>query len=227
MPVPISALEHYEYCPRQCALIHVDGVWAENRHTARGGHFHRRVDAGRPSRSGRVRTLRGIELWSEQYDLVGRADAVEVDGYSVVPVEYKAGTRHGMTAKVQLCAEALCLEEMFGLAITTGAIWYGAHRRRERVAIDAELRAITLNVIEAVADLADEPRLPPPVNDRRCRECQLIGFCLPAETDGPPDRASTYLAEVIGVPAADRESEGEGEGEGRSAFGEATGGEHR
>lgn len=208
MAVRISALEHYEYCPRQCALIHVDGLWADNQHTARGGRFHRRVDAGRSSRSGPVRTLRGIELWSDRYDLIGRADAVEVDDDSVVPVEYKAGTRHGMTAKVQLCAEALCLEEMLGIAVTTGAIWYGAHRRRDRVAIDAELRAITINTIEAVASLAEEPRLPPPVNDRRCRECQLIGFCLPTETDGPPDRASTYLAETIGVRATDRKDDG-------------------
>ncbi len=105
----ISALEHYEYCPRQCALIHADGVWEDNAHTVRGTYGHRRVD-GRGSRQERGRSvLRGIPLWSEQLELTGRADAVEVhpDG-SIVPVEYKMGTRHGLAAAFS-CAPKHCV----------------------------------------------------------------------------------------------------------------------
>ncbi|MGH2747357.1 MAG: CRISPR-associated protein Cas4 [Actinomycetota bacterium] len=119
--VLLSALEHHMYCPRQCALIHVDGVWQENPHTVRGSYGHRRVDTDRPRMERGVKMLRGIPLWSEELGLSGRADAVEVhpDG-SLLPVEYKIGSPHGRAAAVQLCAQALCLEEMMSTSVPAG-----------------------------------------------------------------------------------------------------------
>ena len=106
--VPISAIEHYEYCARQCALIHVDGIWAENPHTVRGQRAHRRVDDHSQSRTERNKqVLRAVPLWSEQFGLSGRADVVEVlEDETVRPVEYKSGIRHGLTADLQVCAQA-------------------------------------------------------------------------------------------------------------------------
>jgi len=110
--VPISAIEHFAYCPRQCALIHCDGVWNDNEHTVGGTRAHRRVDSGEHRRERGRMVLRSIPLWSESLGLSGRADAVEMADNAVVPVEYKAGVRHGNAADLQLCAQALCLEEM-------------------------------------------------------------------------------------------------------------------
>src|SRR5215212_7457610 len=139
--VPISAIEHYSYCPRQCALIHVEQTFEENVFTVRGRLAHERVDAAEPSVERGVRTLRSISLWSERYGLRGKADLVELRSDAVYPVEYKVGRRRGVHADLQLCAQALCLEEMLGRAVTHGAIYYHAERRRYDVAIDDDLRA--------------------------------------------------------------------------------------
>lgn len=121
--IPLRALEHDAYCPRQAAMIHVDGVWADNAHTVRGVRGHRRVDTA-PSRHERDRrVLRGLSLWSEQLGLVGRADAVEIfDDGTIEPVEYKHGRRHGAAAESQLCAQAFCLEEMLGVSVQVGHV---------------------------------------------------------------------------------------------------------
>lgn len=179
--LPLSALEHHEYCPRQCALIHVDGIWEDNAHTVRGEHGHRRVDRG-ASRQERGRmVLRAIPLWSEIHNLIGRADAVEVypDG-AIVPVEYKIGTRHGRAADLQLCAQALCLEEMTGRDIARGYIWYSGPRRRHRVDLDGDLRAETIAAIRTIRETLEGGVLPIAVDDGRCGECQLIDHCLPS-----------------------------------------------
>ena len=108
--IPISAIEHFVYCPRQCALIHCDGVWADNAHTVRGSRAHRRVNSGKARRERGKLVLRAIPLWSEELGLTGRADAVELDGDVVRPVEYKSGVPHGTAADLQVCAQAMCLE---------------------------------------------------------------------------------------------------------------------
>lgn len=179
--VPISAIEHYEYCARQSALILVDGIWNDNVHTARGDEGHRRADSGmhRVER-GRI-VLRSVPLWSEIHNLTGRADVVEVDQETgtFFPVEYKTGQRHGMTADLQLCAEALCLEEMTGTAVPAGAIWYGGTRHRRRVVFDLGLTARTLAVVASIQALLDAQQLPDAPNDARCSSCQLLDHCLP------------------------------------------------
>lgn len=178
--VLLSALEHYLYCPRQCALIHVDGYGTDNAHTVAGTRAHRRVDTA-PSRRERGRKiLRGIPLYSERYGLSGRADAIELhyDG-SVVPIEYKAGVSHGQAADVQLCAQGLCLEEMLGRPVSFGFVWYGGPRRRVRVDFTPSLRAATTGAIEAIRRMIQDAALPPAVADSRCKECQLEPICLP------------------------------------------------
>lgn len=195
--IPLRALEHHAYCPRQAAIIHVDGVWMDNAHTVRGVRGHRRVDSA-PSRLERGRrVLRGIELWSERYGLTGRADAVEVllCG-SVEPVEYKHGTRHGRNAEIQLCAQSLCLEEMLGIAVPVGHVWYSGLKRRHRIELDAGLRTVTEQTIDAVRSAFSSDRLPGAANDTRCDECQVRPYCLP-DLVAAPSRIVGYLEREV------------------------------
>lgn len=195
--VPLRLLEHYAFCPRQAAIEFVEGVWFDNAHTVRGVRSHRRVDAAASRTERGRRVLRGIELWSERYGLTGRADAVEVlaDG-SVEPVEYKYGSRHGRNAEVQFCAQALCLEEMLDVSIGVGHIWYAGPRRRHQVAIDDELRALTLATVAAIRALHSADHLPAAPNDARCHECQFLGYCLPGLVS-TPERVRSYLRHEV------------------------------
>lgn len=195
--IAISALEHHVFCPRQCALVHVDGIWVENEHTANGDLGHRRVDSGEHKvERGRL-VLRAIPLWSEHLGLTGRADAIEVgsDG-SLTPVEYKIGRPHGDAAHVQLCAQALCIEEMTARRVGHGALWFGAPRRRVEVEIDKELRARTCSVIIEVRNWLAANALPPPVDDARCATCQLVEVCQPSLT-AHPARITRHLEQVF------------------------------
>jgi CRISPR-associated exonuclease Cas4 len=196
--VLLSALEHYLYCPRQCALIHVDGVWAESAHTVAGQRAHRRVDSGAGRRERGRRVLRAIPLYSDRYGLSGRSDAIEVHDYgSVIPVEYKAGRRHGQAADVQLCAQGFCLEEMTGMPVPFGEVWYGAARRRLRVEFGDLLRARTAEVIGEVRAALRAGRLPPAVADRRCADCQLEPHCLPDLVIRPGDIRAYVNREIL------------------------------
>ena len=194
--VPISAIEHHAYCPRQCALIHCDGVWADNKHTVRGTRSHRRVDSGRHREERGRLVLRSIPLWSERHGLSGRADAVEVAGAAIVPVEYKSGVRHGKAADLQVCAQALCLEEMLGVNVPAGYVWYGGPRRRERVDLTLELRKEVVTIVEEVRSTLRSGTLPGAPNDSRCSECQLRPHCVPELTSSPA-RVSRYLNRTV------------------------------
>ena len=194
--VPISAIEHFVYCPRQCALIHCDGVWSDNAHTVRGVRAHRRVDGGQHRHERGRKVLRGIPLWSEALGLSGRADVVEIEIGAVRPVEYKSGVRHGSAADLQLCAQALCLEEMLGVEIPEGDVWYGGPRRRDRVVFTPGLRQEVREVIRAIRAQLETGRLPEAPNDERCEQCQLRNHCLP-ELTSAPRRVSRYLADVV------------------------------
>lgn len=195
--VLLSALEHYGYCPRQCALIHVDGYWADNAHTVIGSHAHRRVDTGSSRRERGRRVLRGIPLHSERYGLSGRSDAVEVhDDGTLVPVEYKSGYRHGIAADLQLCGQAMCLEEMFGRAVDYGYVWYGGVRRRVRVRCDERLRRLALATVAEIRSMMALAFLPEAVADERCRECQLEPVCLP-HVVVRPDAVREYVEREV------------------------------
>lgn len=179
-PIPISALQHYVYCPRQCALIHVEQVWSENLYTMRGNRAHENVDIPEGMVREGLWVERALPLWSERLGLVGKADVVEfVDGMPY-PVEHKVGSKWAKRAdEVQLCAQGLCLEEMFGVPVTGGALFYKSSRRRREVELTPELRAEVLAVISAVRQMLRQTQLPPPVADARCPNCSLIDTCMP------------------------------------------------
>ena len=185
--IPISAIEHFEYCPRQCALILCDGVWNDNVHTVKGVRAHRRVDSGRHRRERGRQVLRSIPLWSEVLGLSGRADAVEME---------RGAVRHGAAADLQLCAQALCLEEMLDVKILHGHVWYGGPRRRVRVDFTPALRSEVRDVILQIRKQMLTTELPEAPNDRRCVECQLLHHCLP-ELTSAPRKVNRYLANVV------------------------------
>lgn len=179
--IPISALQHYVYCPRQCALIHLEQTYEENVFTLRGKRVHDRVDdAGTESIEG-GRQERALPVWSTHHGLTGKADLVVFpdDGHPY-PVEFKAGRRKERLADdVQLCAQALCLEEMLNVEIPGGEIFYARSRRRRNVPFDRALREHTISVIEDVRCVLSQWDLPPPVADQRCPNCSLQDACRP------------------------------------------------
>ncbi|HEU5424010.1 MAG TPA: CRISPR-associated protein Cas4 [Nitrolancea sp.] len=201
--VPISALEHYSYCPRQCGLIHLEQTFADNTHTTRGQIAHQRVhELGHETRPD-VRREFGLPLWSRHLGLVGRADVVEISASGVYPVEHKIGKRRqwGHEA-IQLCAQALCLEEMLGQPVPRGAIYYRGSQARREVEFDAELRSLVVAATEGVRAMLRTARLPAAVNDRRCRQCSLNDACLPGATGRERReqawRAALYRIELPG-----------------------------
>jgi len=200
--LPLSALQHWLFCPRQCALIHVERLWEENSLTAEGRILHERADAGHPESRAGARVLRAVQISSETLGLHGIADIVELRGRAPYPVEYKRGRPKAHRAdEVQLCAQALCLEEMTGEPVPEGAVFYGRNRRRKKVAMDMELRQLTLSVAEEARGALDEGILPPPIYDpRRCVSCSMSDLCQPK---APRDRIPGWMAHCLiraGVP---------------------------
>ncbi len=183
--VSLSALEHFSYCPRQCALIHVEQTFEENIFTVRGQIAHVNVDTAGDAVARGVKVVRGMPLWSERLGLRGKADLVEMRPEGPYPVEFKVGRRHGVHADLQLCAQALCLEEMLGLPVGRGAIFYHALRRRHEVAFDAGLRDATEGAVTAIRRMLASQSLPPAPNDARCPSCSLINACLPGVVAEP------------------------------------------
>jgi CRISPR-associated exonuclease Cas4 len=181
--IPISAIQHFSYCPRQCALIHVEQIFDENVYTLRGQLGHERADEqqSNTSQSG-IRIERALPIWSDSLGLNGRADIVEFHSNGpVLPVEYKHGPRRvSRHDEIQLCAQALCLEEMLGVSIAEGAIFSLTSRRRRTVVFDAVLREQTLVAIDGTRRilLASGP-LPPVLADKRCPKCSLVDACVP------------------------------------------------
>ncbi|GAK53088.1 RecB family exonuclease N [Candidatus Moduliflexus flocculans] len=191
--IQLSALQHYLFCPRQCALAYMEMTWEENRLTTLGNLLHERVhEAGREKR-GDVITARGVALSSARLGLSGQADVVEFHRgatgcalpresgrWQPFPVEYKRGKpKKDSCDAVQLCAQAICLEEMLGCAIPGGALFYGESRRRFDVAFDAALRRDTEACAVAVHVLLASGVTPPPVAGKQCGSCSLNERCLP------------------------------------------------
>ncbi|WP_024888938.1 CRISPR-associated protein Cas4 [Luteimonas huabeiensis] len=183
--IPISALQHYLYCPRQCALIHLEQQWAENRHTAEGRLLHQKADAPQAERRKGVRTVTAMPLLDLDLGITGKADVVEFHaepgGERAFPVEYKRGRPKGHRAdEVQLCAQALCLEAMLGQQVNAGALFYGRTRRRKEVIFDEGLRTLTRDVIGRTRAMLDSRITPPATYEpRRCDACSLIDLCQP------------------------------------------------
>lgn len=187
--LPLSALQHWAYCPRQCALIHLDQSFDDNLHTLRGHAVHARTDQPGVELRKELRIERALPLWHDGLGLIGKADVVEFDaGGKPYPVEYKQGSRHKAAAiaacdELQLAAQALCLEAMCGQEVAEGAIYYASSKRRRVVPITAALREQVVQASAAVRDLLRAERLPPPLTgdaaEQRCGGCSLRDRCLP------------------------------------------------
>lgn len=207
--VMISALQHLLFCPRQCALIHIEQQWTENRFTAEGKIMHERVDeAGRESR-GRIRTVFGLPLRSLRLGLSGRADAVEYHRqgdesaskpfWQPLPVEYKRGKpKKNDSDLVQLCAQAICLEEMHACSVPEGAIYYGKPRRRMTVVFDAALRQKTVEAAYHLHDLLESGRTPQARYEKKCDSCSLLPLCMPKVT-GTSRSIQWYMAKAFNL----------------------------
>ena len=210
--IPLSALQHLLFCERQCALIHLERVWVENRLTAEGRILHRNAHQGKPRTRDGVRIKRGLPLRSFELGLSGQADVVEwrppaefsdrqadrtlagmlradhargLPGWTVTPIEYKRGRpKSNDCDRVQLCAQAICLEEMLGVTIPAGQLFYGEKRRRFDVAFDDKLRETTRRAAARLHELMESGLTPPAVREKKCDSCSLIEVCLPDATTG-------------------------------------------
>jgi CRISPR-associated exonuclease Cas4 len=198
--LPLSALQHYAFCPRQCALIHIERQWAENTLTAEGRVLHDKAhEPGRESRRD-VRIARSLRLESAALGLHGVADVVEFhreadDVWRPFPVEYKRGKpKRDAIDEVQLCAQALCLEEMFSTAVPCGVIYYGAVHRREDVVFDDALRAETLRLAGELRTMIASGKTPVPQYAPKCRSCSLLDLCKPQAV---ARSASAYLRRLF------------------------------
>ena len=202
--LPVSALQHLVFCERQCALIHLEHVWTENLFTAKGRILHERVDKGGEAARGEVQIRYGLQLRALELGLFGRADAVEFyrdpengeNAWQPYPVEYKRGQpKSDDCDKVQLCAQALCLEEMLGPEISAGALFYGKIRRRQEVCFDEKLREKTKDAAKRLHKLINEGQTPPAVFTPKCRSCSLVEQCMPKGMSKRP--VKEYLDEMV------------------------------
>lgn len=208
--LPISALQHLAFCERQCALIHVEGQWEQNRLTVEGAYLHDRAHEPDVEMRSDVRLCRGLNLHCFRLGLVGKADMVEFHRveqgpevepcatgppgvvlpglpgrWQPYPVEYKRGKpKPDLCDEVQLCAQALCLEEMLQAAVPRGALYYGLPRRRQEVVLDAALRAETERLCVRLREMITAAETPPAHHGKKCRNCSLVDLCLPAYADG-------------------------------------------
>lgn len=201
--VPLSALEHYDYCPRQAGLILLEDGYADDAATVRGTLLHQHVhEPGEEMRDG-VRILRALPVWHDQLGLTGVCDVVEIHGDgTVVPVEHKSGGYHsGGPADVQLAGQAMCLEAMFRTRISSGVIFASADRRRHQVRVGAELRERVAATAGRVRGILGQETLPAALSDRRCRRCSMHHTCMPKVLAGQRAFAKA-AADLFTVAAA-------------------------
>lgn len=199
--LPLSGVQHVVFCARQAALIHVERIWLENAPTALGRILHERADlAGQDMRRG-VRLGRAVQLRSRRLGLFGVADVIEYHeepglpgSVRPFPVEYKRGSRLRLADQVQLCAQALCLEEMHGVEVPRGALFYGQRHRRIDVDFSAELRAATAAAAARLHELVASAVLPAAEPGPKCRDCSLVSACQPAVSS---DEAGRYFASLL------------------------------
>ena len=179
--VLLSMLQHYVYCPRQFALIHLEHTFDDNALTLEGRDIHKKVDEPRTTIRDGIREAHALPLWSRRYGLRGRADVIQLLPDGPFPIEYKHGPRRSRRAdEVQLCAQALCLEEMLDTPVPRGAVYHHRSRARREVEFTDELRALAEQTIQSVRDMLLGQHVPPPVADRRCTRCSLKEACMPA-----------------------------------------------
>lgn len=196
--IPLSALQHYAFCPRQCALIHNEQAWAENWLTAQGQVLHQRVDRGDPETRKGIRYERGVLVSAESLGITGKLDMIEVELSSgnMKPVEYKRGkSKQDNWDRIQLCAQGLCLEEMQGRPVRSGALWYWQTRHRDEVEFTDELRAETREAVQGVRQLINSGETPTAVYEKKCDSCSLYDLCNPRLLGS--DRSAQYVEELF------------------------------
>ncbi len=200
--IQLSALQHFLFCPRQCALSYIEQVWAENLLTTEGGIMHDRAHEEAFGMRDGIRVERGMPLRSERLGLNGKADVVEFhkndhSRWVPFPVEYKHGKpKENDCDCVQLCAQAICLEEAVKITIPAGAIFYGKTRRRKDILFDEILRRKTEETSDRVRFFIKEGKTPSPQYAKRCESCSLIEVCMP-KIIGHPAPVEDYLRENI------------------------------
>lgn len=190
--IPLSALQHYAFCPRQCALIHNEQAWSENWLTAQGQQLHQRVDHGLPESRKGIRYERGVEVSAPQLGLIGKLDLleIEIDSGACFPVEYKRGKpKQDPIDEIQLCAQALCLEEMLNISVPYGALWYWQTRHRHQIEFTDELRQQTDEIIKSTRSLLESGKTPKAKYEKKCQACSLYELCNPKLTFRDKSRA--------------------------------------
>lgn len=200
-PIYLSRLQHHLFCPRQYALIELEDVWTENQFTAEGQVLHQKVNQADQQKRGAVRTVWALRLGHSELGIEGVADVVEyhkqADGVELpFPIEYKRGKpKEHRADEVQLCAQALCLEDMHGITVPEGALFYGEVRRRHPVVFDAELRDLTQQTILACRTIVQTKTTPKAVyKAKKCNACSLIDQCHPK---GFSKSAADWLAQQL------------------------------
>ncbi|MBE0449001.1 MAG: CRISPR-associated protein Cas4 [Actinobacteria bacterium] len=194
----LSALNHYLYCPRRCALIHIEQLWSENIYTAEGRIMHNKVDTADHESRGNIRIEYAVPLRSLKLGLVGKADVIELhrtdEGtWMPFPVEHKRGKpKSDDCDKVQLCAQAICLEEMMNIDIKNGALFYGRTRRRCDVVFDDALWTETENIAKQVHELIVSGVTPRADSSAKCKNCSMAAICLPKASK----RVGSYLTTI-------------------------------
>lgn len=196
--IQLSSLQHYAYCRRQCALIHIEMLWNENVLTAEGRVMHEKADSANPESRGDIRIQYGMPIRSLRLGLVGKADVVEFHRQGTEWIPYPVEYKHGKPKaddfdKVQLCAQAICLEEMLSLKIEKGALFYGKTRRRLEVLFDSVLREETENAAKGVRLLIEAGITPQAEYSPKCDQCSLAGLCLPKKEKD----VSRYLEKAV------------------------------
>jgi CRISPR-associated exonuclease Cas4 len=179
--IPLSALNHFVFCPRRAALIHLEQIFLENVHTVEGDIVHERVDTPGYHVARGVKVLRALSVWSDKMGLTGKCDVVEkhADG-TLVPVEFKKSQKKDfLNDDVQVCAQAMCLEETLGINISKGAIFFAASKHRRDVELTPELRQITEKTAQKLHSLLDSGITPTAERQPKCRGCSLVEVCMP------------------------------------------------
>jgi len=184
--IPISSLQHYVFCPRQCAYIHIERIWQDNFLTASGNQLHEMVHSTEAETRGNLRSERSVQVLSQSLGIHGQLDLLEIrqNPLQLTPVEYKRGKpKISDCDRVQLCAQALCLEEMRDVSIQRAALWYWQVRKREWIALDQALRATTQAMITATRTLLAAGELPAAEYSKSCKACSLFDVCQPKQRD--------------------------------------------
>ncbi len=198
--IMVSAIQHFSYCPRQCALIHVEQVFDENIFTIRGRAAHNRVDQPGSNLDEGIRIERALPIWSERIGLVGKADLVEFHDSHPYPVDYKHGPKRVKEHDdLQLCAIAMCLEEMTGKSVPKGAIYHVSSRRRREVTFNNDMREKVEKYTVQIREMIEKGIVPPAEYNEKCRNCSLIDACLP-EVVEPKAKRMRFLLQSLFEP---------------------------